>query len=220
MIPNTENLPQTLTDSSRSNEIRSGFLIVASFVALIGLLFAAGNFTLNSNVKEIPIYFNYISGLEKNAPVQYGGHKVGKVSKISYSKEERKILVVASIPKEIELKKDSEAFVDVMGFMGEKLIELSSGSPEAEALLPGEPIQGADPVIMMKLIKDSADLMKEFEKMNQLLQSLAGEVDGVVKENRPALNEITLNLRDSSQNLKEMTEDVKRHPWKLLRKGK
>lgn len=205
MIPNTENLPQTLTDSSRSNEIRSGLLIVASFIAFIGLLFAAGNFTLHSNVKEIPIYFNYIGGLEKNAPVQFGGHRVGKVSKVAYVQDKGKILVVASISKEVELKKDSEALIDILGFIGEKIVEISPGSPDAEILPAGEPIRGTDPVSLMKLMNSSAEL--------------AGGLGGVVQENSPAFNEITLNLRDASQNLKEMSDDLKRHPWKLIRKS-
>ena len=215
-----QNPSMATLDPVHKEEIRAGLLVTVSFVALIGLLFTAGNFTFSANARQVPIYFNFIGGLEENAPVQFAGHKVGKVSRISYLKKEEKIRVDVSISKEVELKKDSEAFIDTLGFMGEKLVELSPGSHEAQPLAAGESIQGTDPVAMMKVIKESTELLQEFEKVNHSLQAMVSDLGGIVKENRSEMDETFANLRDTSQNLKEMTEDLKHHPWKLLRKSK
>jgi hypothetical protein len=73
------------------------------------------------------------------------------------------------------------------------------------ALAEGEMIEGVDPVSMMTMLRDSADLF-------------AG-VGGALKENRSDLDTIFTNLRTTSENLKELSEDVKAHPWKLIRKS-
>ena len=204
-----------------ASEIRSGFLVAASGLILIGLLFLAGNVKPLQKTRPIEIVFHYVGGLEKNAPVHFAGYEVGRVTDIRLERQsENQVVVTAHISKDILLKKNSRAFIDVLGFMGEKLLELTPGSPQAAPLSPNETVEGVDPILLPALIKQGAELTEDFKKINDSLKSLIADLDQVVGENRPEVEGILKNLNESSENLKEMTRDLKWHPWKLLRKGK
>ena len=56
--------------------------------------------------------------------------------------------------------------------------------------------------------------------MLQDLQKLMGHADSVLVDNKDDIRATIMNLKDSSENLKEFSDEVKRNPWKLLMKGK
>ncbi|MBI4115927.1 MAG: MCE family protein [Candidatus Omnitrophica bacterium] len=207
-------------DSNNPSELKAGFLVTVSLGVLLFLLFSASNVQLFQNTRDIPISFDYVGGLEKNAPVHFAGYKVGKVKYVEFLKDkEAQVLVHISLSRDVVLKKDSEAYIEVMGFMGEKFIELTAGSSEAEPLLENEPLKGTDPVPMMAMIKQGTELLTEFEKTVDSLQELTTDLKGIVGENRTELDQIFNNLNQASKNLEEMTHDLKLHPWKLLKKS-
>lgn len=209
-----------MSNPKASSEVRAGFLITISLVVFIALLFTAGNVQLFQNTREVPVLFNYIGGLEKNAPVRLAGYKIGKVSDIRFSNHpERKVLVTLSVDKNATLKKDSQVFIDIMGFMGEMFVELTPGSPNVEVLPEKQPLEGTDPVPMMKVVKEGTELLHEFEKTQDSLQKMVEELNGIVGENKPNVDKTFQNLNETSENLKEMTHDLKLHPWKLFRKS-
>ena len=198
---------KTKIESFSASEIRAGFLVTASVLCLLILLFLAGKSQLFQNTYRVPILFNSISGLTKNAPVYFSGHEVGRVSNIRlYGQEGRQIVVTVTLPREVRLRKDSQALIDLLGFMGEKFLDLTPGSAQAPLLEAGEMLRGTDPVALGEVMKEGREAI---QNLNQ-----------VVGENREDLSIIFDNLNTSSANLKEMTQDLKLHPWKLLRKGK
>ena len=194
--------------------------MAVAVITFLWLLFAAGKVQLFQNTHEVGILFDYISGLEKNAPVQFAGHKVGKVEKIDFvNTGGARVRVTISLSDKVVLKKDSEAYIDIMGFMGEKFVEVTPGSSGSEPLPAHEPLRGVDPVPMMKIVKDGTELLSEFEKTQGSLQRLVTELEGIVGDNRGNVDQTFGNLNQASQNLKEMTHDLKLHPWKLLKKS-
>jgi phospholipid/cholesterol/gamma-HCH transport system substrate-binding protein len=202
-------------------EVRSGALLVAAVGCLIALIFLAGNFQLFADTYRIPILFNYISGLTKNSPVHYAGHAVGKVTDIKIvGKQEGQIVVTVSISKDAILRKDSQAYVDVLGFMGEKFVELTAGSPDAPLLGEGEMLAGTDPIALNEIMAKGTAIADELGKTTASLDTLIKNADQMVAGSRSDIGEIFTNLNESSRNLKEMTEDLKHHPWKLLKKSK
>ena len=189
------------------SEIRSGLLVAVSIAVLLSLLFLAGDYSFFEETRQVRILFDYVSGLGKNAPVHFAGYQVGKVTDIQLLPgEEAKIRVTASISKDAVLQKDSGAFIDTLGLMGEKFVELTPGSQGAAPLEENGEIRGVDPVAMNKIVLS--------------LQRLIEDVNATVGENRDELNAIFKNLAESSKNLAEMSADLKAHPWKLLKVGK
>ncbi len=197
-------------DFTRS-EIKSGILVVVSFTLLTMLTFKVSNFRALAGTEEYKINFNFISGLEKNAPVHFAGHSVGTVKSIKLQDGDPAVAVVISIDKTTPLRMDSEVFVDTLGLLGEKFISLSPGKQTSPKLPPGGILRGHEPTPIHQMITQintlTENLVPLTEKGNRLLE-------GHEKE----LGEIITNLNESSKNLKDMTHDLKFHPWKLLRK--
>lgn len=77
------------------------------------------------------------------------------------------------------------------------------------------------PGIMKKLDADLANLKIVMEKTEALMgqaQTLVGRTDATLADNRKQIDATMESMKDVSQNLKELTEDVKKNPWKLIRK--
>lgn len=212
----------TKKNSQFSNsEIRSGLFITLACIGLLALLFAAGRAQLFQDVHKVNVLFGYISGLQKNAPVHFAGHKVGKVTAIELlhgGKE--KIAVTISISKEAVLKKDSKAYIEIMGFMGEKFLELTPGSVEAAPLGENETLTGTDPIALTEIIRRGQEIADELDITTESLKSLIENLNDTLGENRTDVRHIIGNMSEASDNMKAMTEDLKRHPWKLIFKGK
>jgi len=229
-------------------EVRSGCLIIVAGLVLLSLIFNSGRSQMFAETKEIQIVFNYISGLERNAPVHYAGHSVGKVTNIQLlGSDSGMIAVTATIKSAAKLRKNSRAHIDMMGFMGEKFVELTAGTEGAGLLEEGEILHGTDPLSMVDIMAMGTELADEFKNTTIEFKTMIGQIQNVLSDNRtniggmfenlnttsanlkditqeplndPKIQSILTSLESTSRNLEEMTEDIKRHPWKLLKKGK
>lgn len=215
-----ESLGNTKTEFYTSSEIRSGALIALSAAFLFFLLLMAGKSQLFQDTYQIQILFNYIGGLAQNAPVHLAGKAVGRVVDIRFKDSpEGRVIVAVSVAKEAVIRKDSRAFIDALGFMGEKFIEIIPGSPEAAPLHENGTLRGIDPIPLIELVKKGTQIAEEFEKTADSMQGLIGDLNQIVGQNRTELDGTVKNLHEASKNLKEMTADLKAHPWKLLKKS-
>lgn len=220
-------IPSKTLDPQRSNEVRSGFFVVLCALTLLVLLFLSGQSQLLQGTKTYKISYNYIGGLAENAPVHFAGHKVGKVTKIDFTgNPEGAVEVEISINKKVVLRKDSQAYIDALGLMGEKYIELSVGTAAAEVVKENEFVHGTDPVPMMEIVKKGTEILEQFHKTGDEMEGLLGNLKAIVGDNQDELDgmlknaySISGNLDGMSANLKDMSHDLKLHPWKLLRKS-
>ncbi|MBI3317087.1 MAG: MCE family protein [Candidatus Omnitrophica bacterium] len=221
MAPKITTEPKLARKPALSAEAKAGMLLAFSLAVFLGFIFIAGSVQMFGHFREVGVLFNYVSGLEANSPVFYGGLEVGKVKKLSLMKtpEASKVRVTLSLPEEAVVHEDSQVYIEVLGFMGEKYIEITPGSTASPVLGPGKMLQGTDPVPLMEIVKDGRELLDEFNGIADSLENLVGKGDKIVGDNQQNLNEIFANLNESSKNLKEMTADLKTHPWKLLRKS-
>lgn len=211
-------------------------------------LFLSGRSQLFRQTYEVKIAFNYISGLAPNAPVHFAGHDVGNVTDLRLLDEQAassisdqvvgqavaapgaaagatteplgRVVVTLRIDKGAVVKRDSQAYIDVLGFMGEKFIELTPGTAAAPPLGENDILRGSDPLAFYELVNMGTDVADTFKETTASVQKLIDDLHQTVGDNRPEIDGILANLNESSSNLKAMTEDIKWHPWKLLRKGK
>ncbi len=202
-----------------SSEIKSGFFVLVTIVLLLVLTFVVGGY-FKKGANEWQIQFGYLSGLSDSAPVYYAGREVGKVDKIQIRRgESRPVLVTVKISQEAFVRKDSVAYIDTLGMMGEKFIEISVGSKEAPPMEVGKVIEGVDPIAMHVLIRKMNLLADEVALMTQSLNPLLKSVNDVVGGNKEEISKTLGNLSEVSSNVRDMTADLKLHPWRLIRKG-
>ena len=130
------------------------------------------------------------------------------------------MLLTVWLDQSSKLKMDSKAYVSALGLMGEKYIEINPGSADAPYLEPGSTIIGEDPFQMETFTKKSEEIMEKLSKALTDIRSLTTNVDGMVAENRDDVQKILENVEETTLNLKDLSSDLKRNPWKIITKPK
>lgn len=207
------------SNSYSSAEIRSGFFVLIAIILLLVMTFVVGGF-LKSGANVWQVRFAYLNGLEDNAPVYYAGREVGKVDSIKIvAGDPRPVIVTVKVSADAYLRQDTVAYIDTLGMMGEKFVELSTGSQSAPAKAPGTEIEGKDPIPMHVLIRKMNLLADEVAQMTESLNPLLRAANRLVEGHEEDIAKSISNLHEVSANLRDMTHDLKLHPWRLVRKG-
>lgn len=193
-----------------SNEIKAGLVVIMA-VALGSLFFLK---TANYSVKtyQVKTLFRYAGDLKTDAIVKLSGIEVGRVKAINFIYDPKTMVeCVMEINADAKIRKDAIAYIGTAGFVGDAFVGLTPGdSPEflaAGGLLPSE-----DPIQMRELMKKADDIATN-------LDGVLKDVRSIVSDNRKSIDGIVVNLEATSQNFKEFSDDIKKHPWKLLFKG-
>src|SRR5262245_54570687 len=88
--------------------------------------------------------FENVDGLQLDAPVRLGGLQVGRVSNINFAPDlgDKRIVVTMEVNSRFKerVRRDSVARVTSRGVLGDKAVDISLGSPEAEVLKSGDEI--------------------------------------------------------------------------------
>ena len=202
-------------------EIKAGIMIVGCAVILLILVFYVGGFNVLEDRYPVRVRYNFTGGLDKSAPVRFAGVKVGEVKDIQLLNEENaNIEVTIAIDSKVRLHQNSQAFVNTMGFMGEKYIELTPGTSESPIIKPGETIIGTDPIQMDELLKKGQKIADELEKAVVSLQSFLNNADDLVVSNKKDIREMIINLKETSIHAKEFAKIIEENPWKIIWKSK
>ena len=147
-----------------SNTVKVGLTVLAALVALAAFIFAIGEqsalFTPTNSYRTL---FPNAAGLVEGNPVQLNGVTVGKVDRILLSEDPNSELLEVRISVErryaSRLRRDSLARLKTLGLLGDKYVEITSGSPEAVLLNPGDEIPAASPTDVDELIAGGADVL-------------------------------------------------------------
>jgi phospholipid/cholesterol/gamma-HCH transport system substrate-binding protein len=67
-------------------------------------------------------------------------------------------------------------------------------------------------------LKNLPELLKKIDASVANLKEITDKTDKLMGENRKNIDATMENVKEITNNLKEMTDDVKKHPWKLIRK--
>ena len=202
-----------------SSEIKSGFFVLVTLVLLLVLTFVVGGY-FKKGANEWKVQFGYLSGLSDSAPVYYAGREVGKVDGIQILRgEPRPVLVTVKISQDAYVRQDSVAYIDTLGMMGEKFIEISVGSKDAPPMETGTVIEGVDPIAMHVLIRKMNILADDVTEMTDSLNPLLKTTNDLVGGNKEEISKSISNLHEVTANLRDMTADLKLHPRRLIRKG-
>ncbi len=72
---------------------------------------------------------------------------------------------------------------------------------------------------MLKKLEDlTTVILKKLEDSSTNLKAVTEKTDTMLGDNKKKIDDTLDNIKQMTQNLKETSEDVKSHPWKLLRK--
>jgi phospholipid/cholesterol/gamma-HCH transport system substrate-binding protein len=196
----------------RWSKIKVGLVVTIAFLILLVAVFFAGNIqNIFLKKAELKIQFKDVVGLRKGAPVWILGLEEGSVKNITLDPTYGVIVTIAVNKNALGfVKKDSHAAILTMGLLGDKYIELSTGSPQEKPIRPGERIEGSSEMGLR-------EVMGQFiEKMDSLVTKIDKGQGTIAKLlNDPALYN---DLTKATHNLSALVEDIKnsRGTLKLL----
>ena len=129
-------------DNKKSRYIKLGIFIVAGLALLVFALFYIGSKeNLFSKSFEVYSTFENVSGLTQGSAIQFAGINVGSVQSIDIISSNR-VKVNMSIVNDVKkfIKKDSEASIVSDGLVGNKVLTISSGTPQTAGIENGDSI--------------------------------------------------------------------------------
>lgn len=209
-----------------SFEIKVGIFVFIGILIMFIIVFSIGEFYVLKPVYRIKVLFGFTNGIAMGAPVRLAGVEVGEIEdiKVFYDEQQQrtKVVLLAKLKKEARVEKNASFKINTLGLLGEKYLEVTPGTVDAGFVKDEEVIVGTDPIPMeevTKTMKEISDTAKSItESANVVLERLEkgeGTVGKLLVE-----EDVYNDLKATAQNLKEFSEDIKAHPWRLLVKEK
>src|ERR1700761_1876013 len=157
-------------------------IIVGLFLALGLVVFIVGVFTLGNQSKtfaksiHISAVFDDVSGLKTGNSVWFSGVKVGSISKIHF-------IGPAQVDVRMSIDETSKQYVHRNagvhigsdGLIGNKLIVIDGGSPQAPIVQDGD-------VLQAEKLLSTDDITKTLQQNNMNLLAITGDLKKVTKQ--------------------------------------
>lgn len=196
----------------RWSKLRAGLIITIALLLLFLTVFFAGNIDkIFSPTVQIRAVISDVRGLRRGAPVWISGVEVGAVTDIALNPRGGTMVTMSLRKSALKfVRSDSVASVLTLGLLGDKYIELSTGSPRAPVVHPGELIHGASPVEMKDIMETAANSIK---KMNEFIEKL-GRLVTKVETSKGTLSKfledpaLYNNLKDATRSLSKIAADI------------
>lgn len=228
----------------KSKELILGLFMIGAIAILLFAVFSVRDFRFFNPTYTVKVKFNYGDGIKPASPVRLAGTEVGDVANVSLVDEQGKIKVVidARIRKGIKIPQGSEAFVNSLGILGEKYLEIipkenSQGFLKNESMLIGNdsyPIYKISSSIHSSLVRfnsilSSIERIVKDDEIGVTFKKLIGNIEQASSSLENILNDLQdergsvgrLIYEDTLYiELEEMIKDLRNHPWKLLYKPK
>jgi ABC-type transporter Mla subunit MlaD len=137
---------------------------------------------------------------------------VGEIKEINFvttaDDPKPKVRIVGSVKKEIKVPADSTVWVNTLGLLGEKYIEIMPGEDYTNTLLAKQTLVGVDPIPM--------------QEVSVLAKDIATHLDESIKKIINKEGTIGKLLYDDTiyKDLEALVTDIRKHPWKLFIKTK
>lgn len=177
-------------------ETKVGILAVGAAALLLVFAMMMGALSPFLRSHELHVVYNYAGGIDTGSPVRVMGITVGKVRSIEFDPgyrtpegEEVRLRLTISVDRKAwsSVRRDSKYYINMAGVIGEKFLEISPGSAEAEPLRDGDVVRGEDPPRVDQLISQSYGLAG---KIIELVEKNEGSVSNMIQQ----LDRLTTNF--------------------------
>lgn len=187
-------------------------ITLALFILLVAIFFAGGIENLFTPTVKLRIQFRDVKGLRMGSPVWIYGTEVGSVKGINLDLVYGTVVTVAVNKGALGfIKRDSQASILTMGLLGDKYVELTTGSPLAESIRPSEMIKGTTQIEFTDIVETSALTIQRVSELTAKLDHLVTSIEkgqGTVAKflADPAVYD---NLKNATNTLSKTMEDFK-----------
>lgn len=194
-------------------ELKVGIFVFIGLIILVMFILLIGDFrTWVKGYNRISFTFNFVNGVKLGAPVRFAGVDIGEVRDIGFvfsSQENKtKISIVGWLRKDVKIPTDSSVWINTLGLLGEKYIEIMPGKDYSKFLVSGESLTGVDPIAM--------------HEIGNIVKTIATDIDETVLKIKNSEGTIGKLLYEDAlyKEIEALIADLRAHPWKLFWKTK
>ena len=185
-----------------SNKATVAIFVVAGFLLFAVALFMIGDRRqLFSDNIELHAEFKDLSGLQSGAPVRVAGMDAGEVLEIRVpASPAGSFRVTFRVLEELRpiLTTDSVATIQTDGLVGNKFLQVDTGTEQGTAANDGDTIQSREPF-------DFADLMQE---VSDTVKKVSASVDDVKEDVEKAIEVVAQTTQDADDLITGVTDDI------------
>jgi len=190
-----------------SKELKVGAFVLTSLLIFLGTLVYVDQLT----GVRVPYktYFTYAGGVDPGSQVRFGGMKVGSITAVRQAKEDpTKIEILFEVKGGVPVNAESVARLTSLSPLGDKHLEITTGSNKARRLAPGSTIPSVEPVSLDDLARQASELIpivqSTFQDVQKNVDQLAGNANSVLgnlqgmtsPQNQRNLTLLLANARD------------------------
>jgi len=195
-------------------------LVMTLAAALIGI----GVFLVGSEQRlwegraPFLLHFARTNGLQESATVSLDGVAIGRVSDMRFPEDPSAHYVEVEIRVSNEVlprvRRDSTARIQTYGLLGDKYIELTSGSPDKEPLSAGSLISTVDPVDYEAIFGRGGDIVADAIEVTGLLKDVLSTINsgegvlGRLVRDRELGAQLAEDLASTADHLESATRSV------------
>lgn len=193
-------------------ELKVGIFTFIGLVILVIFILSIGGFKTWSSGYNINFNFNFVNGVKVGAPVRFAGVDVGEVKgvKLEFMPQENRsnVRLDVWIRSIIKIPPDSTVWVNTLGLLGEKYVEIIPGKDYANPLKDGQSLAGIDPLPIHEIFNRAENIMRNLDEGLAQIRNKEGSLGKLVYDDK-IYNE-----------LEALVTDVRKNPWKLFFKTK
>jgi phospholipid/cholesterol/gamma-HCH transport system substrate-binding protein len=162
-------------------QLRIGaFILVALFVflAIVYLLGARARYF--ESKYDLVAEFTEVGGLIEGATVRLAGVQIGRVTSVILPPQPGgKVRVTMTVARRFQdrIRRNSEARISTQGLLGDKIVEITMGLPDAPPLVAGQALESQDPQEMGRMFAEGAGALKSINELVSTLRAAADRLD-------------------------------------------
>jgi phospholipid/cholesterol/gamma-HCH transport system substrate-binding protein len=163
--------------SELGQKFRVGLFVLVALAAFLGMIYALGaRARLFEARYTIHADFTEVGGLSEGATVRLAGVQIGRVKAVHLPAQPGgKVRVDLAIARRFanRVRKNSVARIDTQGLLGDKIVEITVGTPDAPATHPGDVIASRDPADMGQVMSQATQAVKDVAALATSLRETA-----------------------------------------------
>jgi phospholipid/cholesterol/gamma-HCH transport system substrate-binding protein len=207
------------TQSSKF-KVRLGMFVAGGFVIFLVAIFLIGKQkNLFNPVFKLTTTFYNISGMEVGNNIRFSGINVGTVDNIKIINDST-VQVDMIIRKSVQqfIKEDCQATIGSEGIIGDRVLNISQGSSDAEMVKDGQSLSSVEPVetdaIMQSLSITAVNAEIVTDQLAEIMINInhgEGTLGRLIQDTTIAenINKTIINLKKSSKGLDQNMEAAK-----------
>ena len=161
-------------------QVRVGAFVLAGLLVFAGLVYMLGRTAgLFERQYRLIASFGQIGGLIQGATVRLAGVAVGRVGEIRLPEAGgAKVRVELLIARRVQdrIRADSLARIETLGLLGDKIIDVSIGSPDAAVLQDGAELKTTEPFDTARLTQQGAELLQNLVGLSTELRTALSRI--------------------------------------------